>query len=108
MAYDQVLAQRVRDRIGADLAVTEKRMFGGFVFLWDGRIAVGIYGDGLLLRVGPDDVELALTEPGTRQAIMGGREMRGWITIDGDVLDDDALETWIRTGVESAARLPGE
>ena len=108
MAYDQVLAQRVRDRIGADLAVTEKRMFGGLSFLWDGRIAVAVSGDGLLLRVGPDDVELALTEPGTRQAVIGGREMRGWIVVEGDVLDDDALETWIRTGVESAARLPGE
>jgi TfoX/Sxy family transcriptional regulator of competence genes len=108
MAFDEILAERVRDRIGADLAVTEKRMFGSLAFLWDGRIAVGVRGDGLLLRVGPDDAELALTEPGTRQAVMGGREMRGWITVDGDTLEDDVLERWIRTGVESAARLPGE
>lgn len=103
MAWDPVLAERVRDRVGSDVAITEKRMFGTLAFLWDGHIVVGIREDGILVRVAGEDVEAALREPGVAVAEMGrGRTMPGWLTVDGAVLDDDALDRWIVVGLEYA------
>jgi len=62
MAYDEGLAERVRERLGTDPAVTEKRMFGGVAFLYDGNMAVGVTGDDLMVRVGPDALGAWLDE----------------------------------------------
>ncbi|GAA4304915.1 TfoX/Sxy family protein [Streptomyces venetus] len=107
MAYDEGLAQRIRERIGADTAVTEKRMFGGVAFLYEGNMAVGVTGDDLMVRVGPDATDAALTRPGTRVFDMTGRPMRGWVVVDGAaVAEDDALGAWLDEGRAFAASLP--
>src|SRR3954470_3164841 len=95
MAYDEALAERVRDRLAALPGVTTKRMFGSLAFLTDGRLTVGVTGDDLMVRVGPDGAEAALAEPGTRLMQMGRRQMRGWIRVDGTELDDDVLAGWL-------------
>ncbi|MBT2458480.1 TfoX/Sxy family protein [Streptomyces sp. ISL-86] len=67
MAYDEGLAERIRARLRADPAVTEKRMFGGLAFLHAGNMAVGVIGDELMVRVGPDATDAtdaALAGPG--------------------------------------------
>jgi len=68
MAYDEGLAERIRERLAADPEVTEKRMFGGIAFLHAGNVAVGVTGDDLLVRVGPDATDQALARPGARAA----------------------------------------
>ncbi|WP_254076135.1 TfoX/Sxy family protein [Streptomyces sp. P3] len=66
MAYEEGLAERIRARLGADPAISAKRMFGGLAFLHEGNMAVGVIGDELVVRVGPDATDAALARPGTR------------------------------------------
>lgn len=95
MAYDSVLAGRIRDQLEDAAGVTEKKMFGGIAFLTGGNMTIGVYGDDLIARIGPDSTDAALTEPGVRLFDMTGRPMRGWVMVAGEVLDDDVLKRWI-------------
>lgn len=107
MAYDEGLAERIRERLGADPGITEKRMFGGIAFLYRGNMAVGVTGDDLMVRVGPDATEAALARPGARIFDMTGRPMRGWIVVASSALaEDDDLGVWINEGHAFAATLP--
>jgi hypothetical protein len=107
MAYDEDLADRVRDRVAAESGVAEKRMFGGLAFLLDGNMAVGISGDDLMVRVGPEATDEALARPHTRAFDMTGRPMRGWILVAPDgVAGEDDLAAWIARGVAFARTLP--
>ena len=109
MAFDEGLAQRVRDHLGATAGTTEKKMFGGLAFLLDGNMAAGISGDELMVRLSPQDGDAALEEPHTRPFDMTGRPMRGWILVAGDGLDDDKqLAAWVDRGVAHAASLPAK
>ncbi|MFD6995972.1 TfoX/Sxy family protein [Streptomyces mirabilis] len=85
MAYDEGLAERIRERLSTDPDITEKRMFGGIAFLHRGNVAVGVTGD-LMVRVGPDTTEQALTHPGTRIFDMTRRPMRGWVVVAGSAV----------------------
>lgn len=107
MAFDEGLAERVRARLGADPGVTEKRMFGGLAFLYEGNMAVGVTGDELMVRVGPDATEAALSRPGTRPFDFTGRPMRGWVVVAASaVSEDETLADWIEQGHAFAASLP--
>jgi len=106
MAYDEGLAERVRDRLTAQAAITEQKMFGGLAFLEHGHIVVGIMGDDLLVRVGADGKAEALTRRGTREFDFTGRPMRGFVVVAGETLDDDALADWMARGRRFAATLP--
>ncbi|MEU3334905.1 TfoX/Sxy family protein [Streptomyces sp. NPDC006668] len=107
MAYDEGLAERIRGRLGADPDITEKRMFGGIAFLHRGNMAVGVSGDDLMVRVGPDATDEALARPGARIFDMTGRPMRGWIVVAASaVAEDEALGEWIGQGHAFAASLP--
>ncbi|MBC2904806.1 TfoX/Sxy family protein [Streptomyces cupreus] len=107
MAYDEGLAERIRERLGVDPGFTEKRMFGGIAFLYQGNMAVGVTGDDLMVRVGPDATDAALARPGARIFDMTGRPMRGWVVVEGTaVAEDDALGAWIDEGHAFAATLP--
>ncbi|KUM73594.1 TfoX/Sxy family protein [Streptomyces curacoi] len=107
MAYDEGLAQRVRERLAAERGVTEKRMFGGIAFLVHGNMGVGVSGGDLMVRVGPDGTDAALARPGTLIFDMTGRPMRGWVLVAGDVLtEDEVLGAWIGEGCAFAASLP--
>lgn len=105
MAYDEELAMRVRSMTGP--GVTEKRMFGGLAFLAGGNMAVTVSAKGgLLARVDP--AELAgLLDDGVTPAVMGGREMRGWLRVSEEtVATDDDLRTWVARCVRFANTLP--
>jgi TfoX/Sxy family transcriptional regulator of competence genes len=86
MAYDEGLAARLRARLGPQ--VSERRMFGGLVFLRDGAIAGGVYGPDLLVRVEPGDEAAVLARPGVRQFLMGERAMRRFVLVAAEHLDD--------------------
>ncbi|MGW6563912.1 TfoX/Sxy family protein [Streptomyces sp. NPDC054975] len=107
MAFDEGLAERIRAHLAAHPAVTEKRMFGGLAFLHAGNMAVGVIGDELMVRVGPDATDTALARPGTRPFDYTGRPMRGWVVVAASALTDDAaLAEWIEQGHAFAAGLP--
>lgn len=91
------LSDRIRTLLPPLLPVTEQKMFGGRCFMLAGNILVCPMKDGgMLVRVGKDNYETALTRPGTGPMLMSGRTMSGFIQVAGDVLEDDeALADWI-------------
>ena len=107
MAYDEDLAHRVRSQLAEQDGITEKAMFGGLAFLLRGNMAVGISGDELMVRVGPDATDDALARPHTRVFDMTGRPMKGWILVTRDgVKNSRQLGAWVRRGVQFAESLP--
>lgn len=108
MAYDELLANRVREQLAGIDAVTEKAMFGGLAFLVAGNMAVGLTGGGeLMVRLGPDAGDAALGEPDTRPFDMTGRPMRGWVLVEPAGIGTDAqLRAWVERGVAFARSLP--
>jgi len=109
MTYDEGLAERIRQHLGDDPGVAEKRMFGGIAFLLHGNMAVGVTGDDLMVRVGPDATDAALARPGARLFDMTGRPMRGWVVVDPSaVTEDEALGEWIDEGYAFAVGLPAK
>ena len=105
MAYSEELADRIRDTAGE--AVTEK-MFGGVAFLLNGNMAVGVSGDELMVRVGPDANEQAASEPGVaKTGKKMGRPMTGWVWVSAtQIADDGVLNEWVDAGLEFAGSLP--
>jgi TfoX/Sxy family transcriptional regulator of competence genes len=108
MAYDEELAERVREVMSAEAAVTEKRMFGGLAFLINGNMAVSASGQGgLLLRVDPAETRELSSRTHAHIAVMRGREMDGWLRVDADgVRTKRQLEQWVGRGVAYARTLP--
>ena len=94
MAYDEVLARRLYERLD-EPAVTAKKMFGGLAFLTHGNMTVGVHADELIVRLRPADVAAALERPGVRQFEVGGRAMRNWVLVSGEMLDEEDLDGWI-------------
>jgi TfoX/Sxy family transcriptional regulator of competence genes len=106
VAYDEALSERIRERLADVPGVTDKRMFGGIAFLTNGNMTVGVTGDDLMVRVGPDATDDALRQPGARLFDMTGRPMKGWVVVDGTVLDDEVLTDWIDRARRFVATLP--
>jgi len=112
MAYDQDLADRVRDAVthlvGAGVHLREQKMFGGLGFMIDGNMAVAASSEGgLLLRVDPAQTDALTTEQGARAFVMRGRAMQGWLGIDAEAVSTDAdLKRWVEIGVAYVRSLP--
>jgi hypothetical protein len=107
MAYDQDLANRVREQLAGEDAVTEMEMFGGIAFLLSGNMAVGVSRDDLMVRVGKDESDDALAQPHTRVFDMTGRPMRNWVLVEPAGVETDAqLSAWVGRGVAFARSLP--
>jgi hypothetical protein len=108
VAYDEALADRVRDLLAPREGLTERTMFGGIAFMVRGNMACGVSGrGGLMVRLGPEEYERALSEPGVRQLDMTGRPMRGWIVVAPEAVDDDeSLASWVDAGADFATTLP--
>ena len=108
MAYDEGLAERVRDLMGDQAGVAEKKMFGGLAFLIGGNMSVAASGrGGLLIRCAPEDTDALLDEPGAEHFVMRGRAMQGWLRVtDAGVSSDEALKTWVERAVGYARSLP--
>ncbi len=108
MAYDEDLANRIRELIAAEPDVTERRMFGGLAFLIGGHMSVAASRQGgLMVRVEPDATESLLTKPHARPFEMRGRATEGWLRVDADgVRTKRQLEPWVKRGVAYARSLP--
>lgn len=107
MAYNQGLADDIRSEIGDRTDLTEKEMFGGIGFMVGGKMAVGVGGDDLMVRVGKETYEEALSRTGAREFEMSERPMRGWVLIsDNGYSTTSDLKYWIDRGVSYAVSLP--
>jgi hypothetical protein len=108
MAFDEVLADRVRDVLTDEVGIAEKRMFGGVAFLLHGNLACGLYQDSVLVRLPPGEAEAALSEPGIRPFDMvRQRPMRGWVLVGPDACaEDEDLRRWVGRGLAHAGSIP--
>jgi TfoX/Sxy family transcriptional regulator of competence genes len=110
MAYDEALANRIRELVTTEPGVTEKKMFGGLAFLINGNMSVSASGQGgLLLHVDLDETDKLLSKPHAHPFEMRGRVMQGWLRVDPDgVKTKGQLERWVSRGVDYARSLPGK
>jgi TfoX/Sxy family transcriptional regulator of competence genes len=108
MAYDEDLANRIRELLAGEPDVTEQRMFGGLAFLVGGNMSVAASGQGgLMVRVEPEKTDALLAKPHARRFEMRGRAMEGWLRVDAEGLRTKRqLEPWVRRGVAYARSLP--
>lgn len=101
MAYNQHLADRVREALVTQPHVEEKKMMGGLTFMVNGKMCVGVLQDDLMARIDPDMYETALEKTGCRQMNFTGKPMKGFVFIDPDGTDKQAdLDYWINLALE--------
>ena len=110
MAYDEELADRIRDLLGGEADLTEKKMFGGLAFLIWGNMAVAASGQGgVLVRVDPAQSETLVATTNARLMEMRGRQIQGWVRVDpGDVRTKRQLAKWVGLGAAYARSLPSK
>jgi TfoX/Sxy family transcriptional regulator of competence genes len=108
MAYDEDLANRIRELVADEPGVTEKKMFGGLAFLIGGNMSVSASGrGGLMLRVDAGETEKLVEDPHCSRMVMRGREMDGWLRVDDDgIKTKRQLARWVKLGVAYARSLP--
>jgi TfoX/Sxy family transcriptional regulator of competence genes len=110
MAYDEDLANRLRELLAGEPAITEKKMFGGLAFLVHGNMSVSASRNGgLLARVDPADTDACLTRPHVQLMEMRGRTMDGWLSIAPEGLRTKReLAGWVRRSLAFAQTLPAK
>ena len=108
MAYDEELADRIRELIGKERGLSEKKMFGGLAFLIGGNMAVAASGQGgLLVRVDPDRSDRLVASSEAYPMEMRGQKMQGWLRVDAEnVRTTRQLASWVERGVAFARSLP--
>jgi len=108
VAYEEDLANRIRELIAGDPDVTEKRMFGGLAFLVGGNMSVAASRQGgVMVRVDPAQTDALLSMPHAGPFEMRGRPMQGWLRVDAEgVRTKRQLEPWVKRGVAYARSLP--
>lgn len=107
MAYDEALAERVRELLADEPGLTSKKMFGGYAFLLDGNMCAGVERDRLIARVPPDEYQRALAEPNVVVFPSPDRPMRNWVAVQPEAIaEDDDLARWVKSGVAIARSLP--
>jgi TfoX/Sxy family transcriptional regulator of competence genes len=109
MAFDEGLAQRIREELDERFGVAEKKMFGGLCFLVGGNMACGVIGEELMVRVGPDAYAASLAQPHAREMDFTGRALRGMVYVSAEGTEDDAgLSAWVSRGADFAGSLPAK
>ncbi len=109
MAYDEGLAQRIRESLTGQPDLVEKQMFGGIGFMAQGNMVCGVIHDSLIVRVGPNRYPEALAQPHTKEFDFTGRPMKGWVMVSLPGYEaDDTFENWISLGITYALSLPAK
>jgi hypothetical protein len=109
MAFDEALAGRIRQRLARRKNIEEKKMFGGVGFLLNGNLLVGVWKNGLCVRLGPNQAEEALLGPHVEEFDITGRPMKGWVLVGPEgVIGDDQLAGWIQRAVKFVGALPAK
>ena len=110
MAYDEELADRIRELVSSESDLTEKKMFGGLAFLVGGNMAVAASGQGgALVRVDPAQSDTLVATTNAQLMEMRGRRMRGWLRVDPkDLRTKRQLARWVKLGTTYARSLPAK
>ena len=110
MAYDEALADRIRELLGGESGLTEQKMFGGLAFLIGGNMAIAASGQGgVLVRVDPAQSDAVVETTIARPMEMRGRQMQGWLRVDSDDVEADSeLAKWVELGTTYARSLPAK
>jgi TfoX/Sxy family transcriptional regulator of competence genes len=110
MAYDEALAERVRELLAGEPKLTEQRMFGGLAFLIGGNMAVAVSGQGgILVRADPEQSDAIVAKSKAYPMEMRGRQMQGWLRVDADdVRAKRDLARWVELGRTYARSLPAK
>ena len=109
MAFEESLAARIRYALARRRNIEEKKMFGCICFFINGNALAGVWKDRLIARVGSDEGGPSLREPHVRAFVITGRQMRNWVAVEPDgVEDDDQLQTWIERALRFVKTLPAK
>ncbi len=101
MAYNQILANRIREQLQELEDIEEKEMFGGLCFLLNDKMCVGVIKDEMMGRIDPGLYEEALEKPGCREMLFTGKPMKGWIMIEEQgIRKEDELKYWIGLAID--------
>ncbi|HZN43292.1 MAG TPA: TfoX/Sxy family protein [Actinomycetota bacterium] len=110
MAYEEALAERIRELVAGEPGLTEQKMFGGLAFLIGGNMAVAASGQGgALVRVDPEESDSIVASTSARPMEMRGRELQGWLRVASeDVRTKRQLAKWVKLGTTYARSLPAK
>jgi TfoX/Sxy family transcriptional regulator of competence genes len=110
MAYDENLADRIRELIAGETDLTEQKMFGGLAFLIGGNMAVAASGQGgALVRIDPAESDALVATTSAQPMEMRGRPMPGWLRVGPeDLRTDPQLARWVELGTSYARSLPAK
>ena len=107
MAFDEGLAQRLREILAARDGVVEKRMFGGLAFMVSGHMCCGVLGEDLMARVGPAQYASLLQLPHARVMDFTGKPLKGFVYVGHEGIEsDDELLVWVERCLEFTDSLP--
>jgi TfoX/Sxy family transcriptional regulator of competence genes len=107
LAFDEALADRIRDCLASRSELTERKMFGGIAFMLAGNMAVGVIGEDLMVRLDPADAERALAEPHARPMDFTGKPAKNMVYVDPEgTASEEDLVAWVEAGAEYAMSLP--
>jgi TfoX/Sxy family transcriptional regulator of competence genes len=107
VAFDEALADRIRDVLASRPELSERKMFGGIAFMLAGNMAVGVIGEDLMVRLDPADAEKALGEPHTRPMDFTGKPAKNMVYVDPEgTASDEDLAAWVEAGADYATSLP--
>ena len=110
MAYDEDLADRIRELVGGESGLTERKMFGGLAFLIGGNMAVAASGQGgVLVRVNPAESDALVATTNAQLMEMRGRQLPGWLRVGPeDLRTKRQLARWVELGTTYARSLPAK
>jgi TfoX/Sxy family transcriptional regulator of competence genes len=107
MAYDEGVAQRIREALRDHPEVVERKMFGGLVFMVYGNMCCGALGEMLMVRVGPEQYKKALDQPHARKMDFTGKPLTGFVYVVPEGFDtDQAMAQWVRMSLDFVTALP--
>jgi hypothetical protein len=109
MAFDEGLAQRIRELVRAQRGITERKMFGGLAFMSRGHMFVEVLGSTLMARVGPDEHAGTLARRHVREMDFTGKPMKGYVYVDAAGSEEESqLKHWIDTCLRNVDTLPSK
>jgi hypothetical protein len=109
VAYDDLLADRMRSALEAESGISERKMFGGLAFMAGGHMFVGVLGNVLMARVGPERYIQELSRAHVRVMDFTGKPMKGYVFVDPPGFDSDSdLSYWIRACIGFVRTLPAK
>jgi TfoX/Sxy family transcriptional regulator of competence genes len=107
MAFDEYLAERIRELFARRDDIEEKKMFGGIGFMLSGNLCVGVWKESLVARIGPETADAWSDDPHVEQFAPAGKPMKGWLLVGPEAIEESKeLQAWIRRAVDFVETLP--